>query len=119
MGRNGAIKLASGQFEVNHIGEVIQGNQLIDQIRVVVPANEAELQRVGNSLYTHNGSDESLQEEQFPLVKQGYLEGSNVNAIQNMTAMILAHRSYEAYQKAISNYDQIMEKSSNAIGDIR
>jgi flagellar basal-body rod protein FlgF len=119
MGRNGAIKLASGKFEVNQIGEVIQGNQLIDQVRVVVPANEAELQRVGNNLYTHNGSAESLQEEQFPQVKQGYLEGSNVNAIRNMTAMILAHRSYEAYQKAVSNYDQIMEKSSNSIGDIR
>ena len=50
---------------------------------------------------------------------QGFVEGSNVNAIKNLTAMIIAHRSFEAYQKAVSNYDKIMEKSSNSIGEIR
>ena len=39
--------------------------------------------------------------------------------MKNLTSLILAHRSYEAYQKAISNYDQIMEKSSNSIGQVR
>jgi flagellar basal-body rod protein FlgG len=36
-----------------------------------------------------------------------------------MTAMILAHRSYEAYQKAITNYDTMMDRSANSIGDVQ
>jgi flagellar basal-body rod protein FlgG len=33
--------------------------------------------------------------------------------------MIIAHRSYEAYQKAISNYDKIMDISNNQLGAVR
>ena len=43
----------------------------------------------------------------------------NVNAIKNLTALIVSHRSYEAYQKAVSNYDKMMDKSSNTIGEVR
>ena len=56
---------------------------------------------------------------EFASLKQGYLEGSNVNAIKNLTAMILAHRSYESYQKSIKNFDSMMEKSANSIGEVR
>ena len=48
-------------------------------------------------------------------VLQGALESSNVNAIKNLTNMILAHRSYEAYQKSIKSYDSVMEKSNNSL----
>ena len=50
---------------------------------------------------------------------QGSIEGSNVNAIENLTNMIVAHRSYEAYTKALKNYDSMMEKSNNEIGRIQ
>jgi flagellar basal-body rod protein FlgG len=56
---------------------------------------------------------------EIPNIRQGALEGSNVNTIKNLTAMIVAHRSYEAYQKAIKNYDTMMDKSANTIGDVR
>ena len=52
-------------------------------------------------------------------VAQGSLEGSNVNAMKNLTSMIIAHRSYEAYQKAISNFDKMMDISNNQLGAVR
>ena len=57
--------------------------------------------------------------QEAPVVRQGYLEASNVNAIKNLTDMILAHRSYEAYQQAVKHYDGMMEKSSNTLGEVR
>jgi flagellar basal-body rod protein FlgF len=119
LGNRGAVQLHHGEFEINHRGEIYQDGQLLDQLVVVNPANESSLERVGFNQYIYNGPESELARVEHPGVKQGFLEGSNVNAIQNMTAMILAHRSYEAYQKAVSNYDQMMEKSSNSIGDVR
>jgi len=119
MGSKGAIRLGYGEFEVNYRGEIYQEGKLVDRLALVHPESDSMLERVGNNNFIFNGAAEQLTEVAHPQVKQGYLEGSNVNAIQNMTAMIIAHRSYEAYQKAVSNYDQIMEKSSNTIGEVR
>ena len=81
--------------------------------------DDAALERTGLNLFHYGGTPEGRRLVANPAVRQGYLEGSNVNAIKNLTDMIIAHRSYEAYQKAVSNYDQIMQKSSNTIGDLR
>lgn len=119
MGVKGLIYVQQGDFEVNQQGEVFQNGKIIDRLLIQEVANESNLERVGSNYYFHNGPDEDLSPVANPQVSQGYVEGSNVNAIQNLTAMILSHRSYEAYQKAVSNYDQMMEKSSNTLGEIR
>lgn len=119
MGDKGSIYLRSNAFEVNPRGEVYQDGQLIDRLQVYQFSEEKQLERVGNNYYFFDGEIESVQRLDFPAVRQGYVEGSNVNAMKNLTAMIIAHRSYEAYQKAVSNYDQMMDKSSNSIGVVR
>ena len=40
-------------------------------------------------------------------MKQGYLEDSNVSAIQEMALMIEIQRSFETYQKLLQQYDQL------------
>jgi flagellar basal-body rod protein FlgF len=113
------IYVRGTQFEVNNRGEVFQDGQLLDRLKIVNFNNAADnLERVGNNYYQYAGRAEDIQPARAS-IRQGFLEGSNVNAIKNLTSMIIAHRSYEAYQKAVSNYDQIMEKSSNSIGDVR
>ncbi len=118
LGEKGAINI-TGTFEVNHKGEIYQQGQLVDRLLLNQVKDLESLERVGNNYYFYNGSPEDILKSNNPQIKQGFLEGSNVNAIKNLTAMILAHRSYEAYQKAVSNYDQILEKSSNRLGEIR
>jgi flagellar basal-body rod protein FlgG len=49
-------------------------------------------------------------------VNQGFLEGSNVNAIEEMSELIKAHRHFESIQKAINAYDSISGKAANDIG---
>ena len=119
MGEKGAIFLRSGQFKVNSAGEIYQDGQLIDRVKVVKFADDAALERVGGNNYFYGGTPEGILNAKGTGVAQGFLEGSNVNAIKGLTAMIIAHRSYEAYQKAVSNYDKMMEKSSNTIGAVR
>ncbi|HYX34073.1 MAG TPA: flagellar hook-basal body protein [Oligoflexus sp.] len=120
LGEKGLIYVRGTQFEVNNRGEIFQDGQLMDRLKIVNFNNASDsLERVGNNYYQYAGRAEDIQPARSTTIRQGFLEGSNVNAIKNLTGMIVAHRSYEAYQKAVSNYDQMMEKSSNAIGDVR
>ena len=53
------------------------------------------------------------------VVKQGYLEQSNVDVIREMTDLIATMRIYEMNQKAIQTQDEILGKSVNEVGSIR
>ncbi|MGE0174096.1 MAG: flagellar hook-basal body protein [Oligoflexales bacterium] len=119
MGENGAIYLRSGQFDVNNGGEIYQDGQLVDRLIVSKFEDPQLLEKVGKNYFFHTGPDENVSRMEAPAIRQGYLEGSNVNAIKNLTAMIIAHRAYEAYQKATANFDKMMEKSANTIGSVR
>lgn len=119
LGMKGTIQLAAGEFQVNRNGEVYQDGEMIDRFMIQKVKQPETLERIGHNYYLFEGRQEDIETMEFPVVTQGSLEGSNVNAIQNLTAMILAHRSVEAYNKAIANFDSMMEKSSNRIGDAR
>lgn len=119
LGEKGNIFVRSNDFEVNHLGEVFQDGELIDRLSIYDFAETNNLEKVGNNYMFYDGSEESISKLEYPSLKQGFLEGSNVNAVKNLTAMILAHRSFEAYQKTIKSYDSMMEKSANRIGEVR
>ena len=119
LGEKGVIYLKSGEFQVNRQGEVFQNGKMLDRLAIFDFEKDSSLERRGNNYLFFGGDPATIQRVKAPSVQQGFLEGSNVNAVKNLTAMIIAHRSYEAYQKAVSNYDQIMEKSSNRLAEVR
>ena len=118
IGEKGAIQLKGGKFEINHRGEVYQNSQLVDRLQLHKFNDESSLERAGVNLWHYGGPDQLKEVVREPRMTQGFLEGSNVNAIKNLTSMIIAHRSYESYQKAISNYDKMMDISNNQLGTI-
>ena len=83
-------------------------------------ANPAGLLSLGDNLYqatpasgdavTGYPADDGLGQ-----LKQGYLEGSNVDIVQEMVNMIDAQRAYEINSKAISNSDTMMGIANNLI----
>jgi flagellar basal-body rod protein FlgG len=48
-----------------------------------------------------------------PKVRQGFLEGSNVNPVQQMVQMIEVNRTYEANQRVIQSHDSMLGKLIN------
>lgn len=53
--------------------------------------------------------------ESFGTIRQGFLENSNVNIVQEMVNMIVAQRAYEINSKSIQTSDQMMQQ----IGQIK
>lgn len=119
VGENGAITLRNSAFTLEANGEIYQDGELVDKLKITKFENEGTLEKVGSNYYFYSGDPKEVTQNFSPKISQGYLEGSNVNIIQNLTAMISAHRSFESYQKSIKNFDQMMEKSANSIGEIR
>jgi flagellar basal-body rod protein FlgF len=52
------------------------------------------------------------------IVRQGYVEQSNVDPTQSMVDMMTAARIYEANQKMIQFYDRSLEKAVNEVGRV-
>jgi flagellar basal-body rod protein FlgG len=98
-------------------GDVFEGENQIGRLSLVDIKGKDQLQKVGGSLYEFksNVTPETVNVVNRSL-KQGFLEQSNVNIIQEMTDMIATTRTFESTQKAISAYDSMSDKLVNVVG---
>jgi len=90
-------------------GEIsVNGAAVGSRISVFSVENQDKLVKAGNSLYKlEEGGDQALTDYRL---LQGNLETSNVNMMEEMTAMINNQRSFEAHNKLIESYSKLSEK---------
>ena len=89
----------------------------LGQLSMTTFINDAGLRPVGNNmLEATNASGEPIQavpgDPGVGLIRQGFLENSNVNIIQQITDLISAQRAYEMNSKAIETADQMMSTTN-------
>lgn len=81
--------------------------------------NPGGLTKEGDSLFAvSDASGQALNEATNTALKkssviQGYLEGSNVQVVDEMVNMIVAQRAYELNSKAITASDEMMQQANN------
>ena len=46
-------------------------------------------------------------------LRQGYIEGSNVQVVDEMVDLIVAQRAYQLNSKAITTSDEMLEQANN------
>lgn len=102
---------SSGQVLVKVEGQVSLTN--VGQIQIAVFPNEAGLQAEGENLYTETPASGSPQlgnpaATGFGSILQGFLETSNVNAVEEISNLISAQRAYEMNSKVIQTSDEMM-----------
>ena len=119
LGEKGNIYLHGKELKINPSGEIWQDGQFMDRLSIFRFHQPEQLEKTGLNQFFYTGPEEGREPSPKAVVRQGYLEASNVNAIKNLTSMILAHRSFEAYQQAVKHYDNMMEKSNNTLGEVR
>ncbi len=107
------------QIEINQFGVVMAyvENEAepieLGQVTIATFLNQAGLKPMGDNLLaaTPASGDPVEATPGTPgvgVTRQGYLENSNVNIIQQITDLISAQRAYEMNSKAIETADQIM-----------
>ncbi|NLL07090.1 MAG: flagellar hook-basal body protein [Clostridiaceae bacterium] len=117
LGINGPITLEGENFTVLDDGSIVQNEEIVARLVIRDFADTTTLRKYGNNLIQ---TTEETQEQEFTgVVKQGYIEQSNVNAINEMINMITVLRSYEANQKVVQALDGTLEKAVNEVGVVR
>lgn len=110
------INVQSANLTVSQNGDIYEGGQQVGRLSLVTVAEKEGLQKMGTSLYALKPNyQQQLTAANEVEVQQGFLEGSNVNIIQEMTDMISATRTFESTQKAIQAFDQMNQKLVNDI----
>ena len=113
------FQVTSPNITVSQSGDIYEGGNAIGKLSVVDFANPDDLAKVGNSNYQLKSNATSTPVAALEArIQQGFVEGSNVNVVEEMTDMITANRVFEATQSAIKAQDQMDDKLINQVGKV-
>ena len=104
-----------GEFAVDEMGYITDNGEEIARLMVVRFDNQEELEKLGGSLLI---TDQEPELVDVPEILSGYLEESNVVAVQEMVTLINVVRSYEALQKVIQSEDEALQTVLDEVGRI-
>lgn len=136
LGENGPIKLKKNNFMVDQDGVIYQNAtfegdderlvsleeneweniEQVDKLKIVDFKRTRYIKKVGDSFWKsteHSGPGEVIEPGNRPKIRQGFLEGANVNPVTEMVQVIEVHRSYEANQRLMHSEDQLLGKLIN------
>lgn len=119
MGEGGPITLTEGEITIDQSGSLFVDENEQGRFRVVVFPDNSHLVKEGDSLFAPSGETPDALDAEEVEVRQGYLEGSNVNAIREMVLIVEALRSFEDHQKMIHTFDSAHQSAVNQIGRLR
>ncbi|MGB9712554.1 MAG: flagellar basal-body rod protein FlgF [Dissulfurimicrobium sp.] len=89
----------------------------VGQLDVVNFKNPQALERLGGNLYAQTAASGNAMPASA-LIKQGFLEGSNVNPVEEMVNLLDIYRAFEAQQKTLQALDQMDGHAANDIGRV-
>lgn len=119
LGEGGPIKLEGDSFSIDNEGMVIVDGSAMGRLKIVDFGDPGKLEHLGNSLLkAPEGLDPQAVPEGDLVVAQGHLEGSNVNAIDTLVAMISAQRAFEIQQKTLTTEDDMLSKAVNKLPQV-
>ncbi len=101
------------------IGDDTQSTE-IGNLETVTFTNTGGLLAVGKNLFRETNSSGTPQagtpgEDGYGVLLQTFLEGSNVNIVEELTAMITSQRAYEINSKTIQTSDEMMQTTNNLV----
>lgn len=105
IGTDGTVSvLQAGQQQMTQLGQIELANFI----------NPAGLHSMGDNNYLETSASGNVVTgtaglEGFGQIKQGFVEMSNVQLVEEMTDLITGQRAYEANSKAITTSDSMLE----------
>jgi flagellar basal-body rod protein FlgF len=109
LGQKGPIRIPEGKLEIGANGEVTVNQMQVGKIRLVDFQDKNALVRLGEDRFQTDQKSSPTTAQ----IRQGFLEGSNVNTIKEMTQMISTLREFQAYQKIIQSFDDMTAKMND------
>jgi len=91
--------------------------QVVGQLELATFFNEAGLEAIGDNLFLESGASGAATvgtpgSVGVGQLMQGYTEASNVDAVSEITALIVAQRAYEMNSKIVTAADEMLQATS-------
>jgi flagellar basal-body rod protein FlgF len=107
-----------GPIAIASDGTVSQGIEQVGKIGVVRFDSLSVLEKTGDNLY-RNASNQQAQAAPDARLRQGMLEGSNVNTIAQITKMLEVTRAYESMAKMMDSTASLSRDSISRLGKVQ
>ncbi|RIX79100.1 flagellar hook-basal body protein [Acidovorax cavernicola] len=124
MGVGGEIVLSRPNPVIDATGQVFEnkpGGGLettpVGQLKVVRFDEAAKLEHLGGSLLRTDAAPVQVVDADVQL-RQGFVENSNVNSMQEMTQLIQSMRHFESMQRVALGYDEMIGAAVRKLGDL-
>ena len=104
-------------FSLAENGEIYANGDLVAKMSVVEFQDLKKIKKVGGQ-YFENKDPANITAANQSSVRQGMIETSNVNPVQEMTNLIKANRLFEHDIKALKTYGEILGREANDIGKL-
>lgn len=101
---------------VDEDGAIYADGAYVDKLLIADFENYDYLSKSGDTMY--HSLDGAIQIPVDALVRQGFMEQSNVNVVSEMVDMINVTRTYEANQKLIQSIDKTLELAVSSVGKV-
>jgi len=114
----GTVSITVGSDGTVSVEDSSQTNTQVGNISLSTFLNPAGLKSVGKNLYLQTPASGTPilgvpGENGVGTVSQGFLEMSNVEAVEEMISMIVAQRAYETNAKSIQTVDTMLQTTNN------
>jgi len=123
LGVNGWISLLRDGLPAKEVsfaenGDVFVNGEHYDQLLITDFESYELLEKAGANLF--NASEDAvIYEVEDAIIKQGFLEESNVNPAQEMIDLIEVQRQFESVQKMVRTLDVTFRLAVNQVGRFR
>lgn len=116
MGEGGPITITGSEVKIDKDGSVMVDGAAVGRLKIVDVPKPYALKKEMENLYVLPASVQPVSSKVE--LKQGYVEGSNVSVIREMTSMIDVSRSYESYIKMMQAMDEATGKVISDVGRV-
>lgn len=108
------IKVGNGNLTSNFEGQLFNDGTKVGELSIVEFNDVHAIRKEDASMFVNN-QPENIKNSINTAVNQKFIEGSNVNALEEMSSLIRANRQFETIQRAIKAYDNVTGKGINEI----
>jgi flagellar basal-body rod protein FlgF len=117
MGEDGPIILGTDEFTVDFSGGIYTQNGFAGRLALIDFYDYDLLTKTGEGMFQNNDAQNVYNAYEGTIMWKT-LEGSNVDTIQEMSAMMSSQRSLQSCSQVIKMYDELLGKAVSEIGRV-
>jgi flagellar basal-body rod protein FlgG len=114
LGTSGRLNVGNGEVRISPEGEVRSKGEVVGNLQLAAAPEDLAGARQADGVYRVDGGLRLLDHAH---VRQGVLEGSNVDPVSESVALMQLSRHTETLQRAVSIYDRLLDTGINRLAE--